>query len=69
VEINNRNKILDMVVRPSSKTTNLEIMLVDLVTSRAVQTTIIHSADSKIQTREVMLSKASISSDLFENLN
>jgi len=64
---NSRTRIPDMVVKPSSKT-NLEIMLVGmgLVTSRAVQTTtIIHLVDSKTQTREVMLSKGSISFDLF----
>ena len=65
---NSRTRIPDMVVKPSSKT-NMEIMLVGmgLVTSRAVQTTtIIHLVDSKTQTREVMLSKGSISFDLFE---
>lgn len=64
---NSRTRIPDMVVKPSSKT-NMEIMLVGmgLVTSRAVQTTtIIHLVDSKTQTREVMLSKGSISFDLF----
>ena len=61
-----RTTIPDMVVKPnSSKTTNMETMLVvDLATSKAVQTTtVIHLVHNK--RREVMLSKAWLSSELF----